>query len=313
MREVMSNHVKGCESCKEDDRLLRGLSHALRTMPEVDPPSFFADNVMARIEREHSAGPWWERMLAKVPYYGRTAIGVGLAAGVVAAVMITRAPGTGKEVNNFIPGTLLPDIKRAVTLPKLGVSDKYVVTEKQGRCYDFIFLLKNAENGVANVHVMDADRDYSFPLKDKQESAPLRVPLSVVGQEKAVGIAIEWQAQSESRQRALYVPTPEAMNATNEKKTFDLPEESLGEAVRDLAGEYGETIAIEDAPLKDVVRLNANNETLAEALQRQLSGYNLKVVTTASGIAVFKEDGKILMNTPIPAIATAANTATTAP
>ena len=293
MREVMANHAKNCDSCKEDEKILRGLSHALSLMPEVDPPSFFSDRVMARIEREQAAGAWWQRMLAKVPFYGRTTIGVALAGAVVAAVLMTKQVAPGQEPR-IGEGMLIPGFKRVsatgAPLPVLKVMPEYNVYKAEGRSYDFRLELKNAESGNALVHVMDANQDYPFALKQDETPSPLRVPLSILGQEKAVGLIITWKAQNESRVRGIFVPTREAQNVTDEKLTFNLPQETLGEAVRDLSGAYGAVIALEDAPLDMMVTLNARDETLGEALQRQLSVYGLKVISTPSGVKAYRED-----------------------
>ena len=67
-RELASDYIEGtlpAEKVKEvraflaqspearaDESALRGITQHLKTLPDVDPPLFFADNVLARIQRE---------------------------------------------------------------------------------------------------------------------------------------------------------------------------------------------------------------------------------------------------------------------
>jgi len=297
MREVMANHVKTCPSCQEDEKILHGLYAAMSDLPEVDPPSFFADKVMARIEREQAAGPWWQRMLAGLPNLGRTVFGVGLAS--AAAVAVVWCINRPVNVNSLLKATLMPDAASlSITgspLPRLRVIESHDLRE--GKTYGFRFRIENSDSGNVRVYVPNAAKSvYSFTV-NKQETSPVYLPLALARDQKTLALTIDWEAnipnaqsgkQEMAHSRALVVPLPQAANSVDERLTMDLPEMRLADAVRMMAGEYGAAVAMEDIQFSEKVRLTAKNETLVEALQRQLSPLGLKIEFSANGIAIQK-------------------------
>ena len=296
MQAVMAHHVKNCPSCQEDEKVLRGLYQFDwdAAFPEVEAPSFFADKVMARIEREQVAGPWWQRLLTQVPNFGRTTIGIGLASAAAVALVwsVNYRPGMSPSAP-IQPANLLPaaDMWLALnnSLPRLRISESHDLSE--GRFYAFRFEVLNADSASIRVSIPGAEKPaYPFVARQGHMTQPLIVPVSLVGQEKTLPLTIDWEVEGKTHTRAIVVPTPDAANVADERLTLDEPEMGLADAVRRMAGDYGSAVAMDDIPLMQKVHLTANNETFAEALQRNLAPLGMKVSASAAGVAIQRAD-----------------------
>lgn len=301
----MSHHVKNCASCQDDEKVLRGLYRFDwdAAFPEVEAPSFFADKVMARIEREQVAGPWWQRLLTQLPNFGRTAVGVGLASAAAVALVwsVNSRPGMNTPPP-IQPANMLPDAGMWIALndskPRLRITESHELSE--GRYYAFQFEVLNAESASISVSIPGAEKAaYTFVVRQGRMTPPLIVPVSLAGQEKTLPLTIDWkvdgktdwETEGKTHTRAVVVPKPGAANVADERLTLtNEPEMGLADAVRHMAGAYGSAVAMDDIPLTQTVRLTANNETFAEALQRQLAPLGMKVAVSASGVAVQKAD-----------------------
>ena len=294
-RELASDYIEGTLSprknteiheflasssaARADEAALRGLARQLGTLPEVDPPLFFADNIFSRLQREQQEAHQrsWRGWL---PNLGRLAAGSLVTGGVLAAL----AWGFffPKESRNLAAGAIgvpqgkvASDVARA--LPKLIVARPILQGDgTDNPTLDFRLSLEGADHGTVIARVPGGRASGLFFNRDSREAKILRLPLAPG--DKVATVELTWTGDGVKGEKWVLVPLASAPSATL-RRSFSQGELPLVQAVAAVAGVYGQSIILEDLPSREQrVRLDAENETLEELLRRHLVPLGLRVV-----------------------------------
>ena len=287
-------HLDASPESRAEEAHLRGLFAGLRDFPEVEPPLFFADNVMARLAREQKEKrPWW----ASLSNLGRTA-GATLALGGLATAVAWMywGPRPTERANNVHQArtTLLPGLHRgaqnpgspvAALVPQVSVERSLHVVAGEPLSYDFALRLENAERGSAHVSVPGDSQSYKGVFAPGTYPV-INIPLSAARDPQTLLVRCEWNADGQKHVKQLVVPLPEREGAGEEKQSFGLAELPLPELARALSARYGRPITLEDVPDGLRVAVTARTETLEETLTRHLRGTGLRMTSSAAGVLI---------------------------
>ena len=287
-------HLDAHPESRAEEAQLRGLFGELRQLPEVEPPMFFADNVLARIAREkQERRPWW----ASFGNLGRTA-GATLALGGLATAIAwmywgQTAPSGSGSVRQART-TLLPGLRHAVQnpgspvaapAPQVSVERSLHVVAGEPLSYDFVLRLENAERGVARISVPGDPQGYRGVFAPGTHPV-INVPLSAARDPQTMLVRCEWNAGGQKHVKQLVVPLPEREGVGEERQSFGLAELPLPTLARELSARYGRPITLEDIPEGLRAGVTARAETLEETLTRHLKGTGLTVSSSAAGILI---------------------------
>lgn len=304
MATAMGDHVRSCASCQADESALRAILREINTLPEVDPPMFFHENVMAAIEREqvkHPLGPWWKTIL---PQVGRTAAGTLVAGGVFAAALFgivlpqdgktdAQMAGTAPAIS-LLPGTSEETGKHAEA-GVLRISRRTSELTKRGPTFDFTFRLENADRGTVRVDVAGVKDSNGNPWSARFNLVPnrqetLQVPFDVAAGKDTIDLRVFWTVDGESHSRYIFLPIPrEEEDLPREHQSFGLPNTDILTTAQEIASRYGVPISIDDVPEHTQVAVIARDETAEEALRRNLDPLGLTVAASRAGLLIQSE------------------------
>jgi hypothetical protein len=295
MRVAVERHLSEDAESREEADALRGLFAELKQLPEVEPPLFFADNVMSRIQRESEARrPWWSSWLG----IGRTAsatLVLGGAAAGIAWVFLAPQPtppsggGLQQARTALLPGRSeaqkAPGDPAALSAPELRIERTLRMEADAPSAYDFAVALENAPGGTARFTVPGDPTPYRFTFR-AGKTGLLQVPLVSARDSQTMALRCDWSAEGRKHVKYLLVPLPEAEKTDSVKLSFGLGEMPLPETARVLAARYGRPITLEDVPESLRLAVVARAETLEEVLARHLKGTELRVTSSPSGVLV---------------------------
>ena len=303
LTQTMRAHEASCPTCGGDAQILRTLSRELNVLPTVDPPLFFADNTLARIERDHPRrAPWWSVVL---PQMGRVAVGTLLTGGAAAALAWTlllpqSAPGgdntntpaqaaTHSPLLSLLPGSGADAARGTDAQPRLRISraTRMAVPGSSGPAYDLSFWLENADRGAARWQFAGNKTPYRFVLEGVAPQT-VRVPFEAAQGGSSLALEVAWTADAAAHTRYLLLPVLETGDkAPANRQSFGLPDLTLAAAAQQIAARYGRPVTIDDVAAGDVrVTLNARDETAVQTLRRTLAPLNLRVSDSAAGILI---------------------------
>lgn len=308
----MRAHVQSCAACRADESVLRVLWREMNVLPTVDTPLFFRDNVIARIEREETErggaarrGSFWQMLL---PQLGRVALGTALTGGCVAAVaytllLPTLVPNNGPTAFPAAAATraaaplavLLPDsaepgeaAAEAAEVPHLRIERVTTLLPGDGPVYDLSFWLENASQGTVRFRLLGDKESYRFALRgDTHEK--LRVPMEAAQGRDTIALVVSWVADGEAHTRYLLIPVPRQDRASAaERQSFGLPEATVLDTARAIAGRYGVPITLEDIPEDGSrVAVTAVDETAMQTLRRHFKNRtDLRLSLSRAGILI---------------------------
>ena len=313
--QAMQAHSQTCASCKSDEAALRSLSRELNVLPQVDPPLFFADNVMAALERARRPfsaqnGPWWQTML---PQLGRVALGTALTGGAVVALVWTLLlPGAGgqnanaPQIARLPSAALLPDFlpgsesgEGIAPAPNLRIARVTTMVPASGPAFDLALWMENTDTGTARFNLVGDKTAYRFHLSGSTAPQTLRVPFSASQNGQTVDLRVSWTANAQAHTRYLFVPIPPqsttekldkadavSVAAPQERQSFGLPDETITDAARHIAARYNVPITLDDVPEETRISLTARDETAPETLARHLEPLGLRVSTVKGGLLI---------------------------
>ena len=286
-------HLDASPESRAEEVQLRGLFSGLRQLPEVEPPLFFADNVMARLAREQKEKrPWW----ASFSRLGRTA-GATLALGGLATAIAwmywgpreAERPGVRQAHASLLPGlqglSQNPGSPIASPVPHVRVERSLRVVAGEPLAFDLALRLENAERGTARVSVPGDSRSYKGVFAPGTYPV-INIPLSAARDAQTLLVRCEWNASGARHVKQLVVPLPEREGAGEEKQSFGLGELPLPEMARALSARYGRPITLEDVPEGLRAGVTARTETLEETLTRHLKNTGLVVSSSAAGVLI---------------------------
>ncbi len=301
--EALRRHVASDSEAQEDEAVLRSVMRELNVLPQADPPLFFADNVVAAIERQGRKEPFWRAFL--LPSVGRVAGGTLLTGGVVAALAWslllptgdtgvsnigspTSLPAPSRFVATLLPGAAA-DEEEARPAPRLKIARVTTMLPDEGPAFDLSFWLEDAPSGTARFSLLNDKRPYRFTLTGRTTQT-LRVPYRVARDAKTVDLFVRWTAEGGSYTKYLFVPVPGDSDVSAApapaRQSFGLPEGTLLDTAREIATRYNKPVTIEDAPEDARLRLTARGETATEALRRNLSPLGLTATISQGGILI---------------------------
>lgn len=312
---AVQSHADGCVACRRDLSALRELWAELDALPDVEPPPFFRENLIGRIERQEGesrrAAPSWRALF---PHIGRLALGTaatGLAVAAVAWTLMLPDSGPIKgqmtPTQRVLPGQPAPPV--SATRPRLIIAQARVVDDVNGPAYEFVPRLEGAERGTLRIHLLKSALQAAgeekgrggvlippvpaspLPANPNKTPADLRavlgmgksvpawrVPLTAVPGEKCISLYVYWTAEGAAHSTYLFVPILENdALIPAPRQSFGLPTERLPEAARMLASRYGQAVLLEDVPDDLSVTIVPYQESLAEVLGRSLTGTGLVV------------------------------------
>ncbi len=294
MATAMGEHVRVCSSCQADEVALRAILREMTGLPEVDPPMYFHENVMAAIEREQArrpVGPWWKILLRQV---GRTAAGTLVAGGIVAAALFgivlpqevkNDAQMAGPPAISLLPGTSAETEKKAEA-GVLRISRSTIELNGRGRTSNFTFWVENAQKGTIRVDIAGIKDSYRFNLVPNRHEM-LQIPFDVAAGKPTLDLRVFWTVDGESHARYIFLPIPRAEDKLpSDRQAFGLPSTDIITTVREVASRYGVPISIDDVPEQTQVAVIARDETAEETLRRNLDPLGLTVAASRAGLLV---------------------------
>jgi hypothetical protein len=268
---------------------LRGILGYLNTQPEVDPPLFFRENVMAAIERQKKEArqPWWN--------FGRMVLG-SLAAGGAFALLAFKVflpaqenDGTLRQagsISGIAPHLVrLPEVKEVeAKTPHLGVA-RSVRLEKTGALYEFALTLENAPKGMARIEVP------GIPVQRVALTGNLPQVIQVQpGNLSVLPVTVRWSGSGVSHESAFFVPVQKNDTVPAPRQSFGLADLPLSRTLMELATRYGQPITAENVAMEKITfALNARDETLLATLTRHLTPYGLTVTASNEGVVITKK------------------------
>jgi hypothetical protein len=301
-RDIASDYVEGtlpAEKMKEvraflatspeartDEALLRGITRHLNDLPEVDPPLFFADNVISRIEREREEAKQrgWR---AWIPNVGRLAVGSLAAGGVMAALAWNFF--NPKTVDSTTRAGLIPGVttKGSVSTP-VGSAPVLKLTNLQstGTAVKVYLTLENAKSGIVLASVPGATQQTGVSLGGEEPvTRPLEVP---VGEGMDVrSFKLAWSAEGTQGEQWVITPLLGEKPAAT-RLSFGMGEMPLTpQALEEVARRYGQGITVSDVPQSErKVQFDARNETLEELLTRHLGPQGMIITRAENRVVV---------------------------
>lgn len=318
-RIAVEAHLSGNSESARECAQLRVMLRDLNDLPAVEPPLFFRDNLISRIEateRQRGLSPsFWEWL----PRLGRTSLGTLAAAGAgFALAYMVLQPQMQTPPNRLVGNDKFSLSKRGDALspllvvlpgrandapaqsrpqPRLNVGRVVTLTNNEP-AYDFSIWLDNADNAAVRLQFLDDTEPHRFTLAGRRPQT-VRVPFSRAGADGVLALRLTWAAEGATRVKYLLIPTPiRDGNAATARpalttptvtaiQSFGLPEASVAESARLVAARYNTSITLEDVA-KDgrLVRVSAANETAEQTLRRHLKPLGFVVGASGDGILV---------------------------
>lgn len=294
-RELASDYIEGAlppeknaeirlflaqsPEARADEAALRGLARQLSLTPEVDPPLFFADNLLSRLQREQEATRQrsWRVWL---PNVGKLAAGSLVTGGALAAIVWglyfpKHSDSIGADALALRRESPAPvDLK---ALPKLQVSKP----TRQGEgtdnpTLDFTLNLENADHGTVIARVPGGTPSGLFFNQGSRDPKILRLPLAPSA--TVATVELTWTGDGVKGEKWVIVPLGASPNEVT-RRSFSQGERPLVQAIAEVVGIFGQAVTLDDLPRREQkVRLDAKNETLEELLRRHLEPLGLRVV-----------------------------------
>lgn len=295
MARAMREHTASCETCRSDESALRSLMGELSALPEVDPPQYFHENVMAAVERaqkEQPVGPWWKTLSPRVFRTGVGTLLVGTAAGAaLLALTIPRTESGGKEpviagvpTTNLLPGPAPATDNRPTQAPRLRIARKIVNLPERGQAMEFTFWLEDARSGTVRFDIAGVREPYSFDMSPEVRKT-LQVPYDVAAGKPILDLRVTWTVDGARHTRYVFVPTAaDIAEPLPARQTFQLPAGTLTSVARAVATRYGVPVTLEDIPADAPVTVDAHNETAEEVLHRTAAAHGLSVASSSAGL-----------------------------
>jgi hypothetical protein len=283
-REVREFLAKNPEA-QADEKALWGLQKELEKLPEVDSPLYFAENVIARIQREQEAARQksWRAWLPKL---GRAAVGSLAVGGILAAAawkLLT--PPTPEAVQAGLmpamPGKADPKAQPMALLPALKLANVQV-KEASVECE---LALENAPSGSVSVSVPGVDPTKVLLGDAVAQARTVSVPVDETM--TLASIKLAWTGGGGKGEQWILTPLKETQPETT-RKSFGLGELPLTpQALGELAQRYGQTIVLEDVLQSDrKIRFDARNETLDALLTRHLAPLGMSVTRSQNRVVI---------------------------
>ncbi|MGC4044441.1 MAG: hypothetical protein QM758_11645 [Armatimonas sp.] len=297
MQEAVEVHLRENPESRAEAEQLRALFAELKQVPEVEPPLYFAENVMSRIQREaEQKRPWWSSFLGIGRTAGATLVLGGAAAGIAWMFLnpqqrVNTTPGTPRQARTLLlPGLSgsekAPGNPVALSIPHLNVERTLRVAPGEEPAFDFSVKLESATTGTARFELPGDSQNYRVVV-EKGRSSTLRVPLVSARDEQTMALRCDWSAGGDRHVKYLLVPLPPAeKDDATQKLSFGLGEMTLPDTARALAARYGRPITLEDIPEGLRVSVIARTETLEETLTRHLKDTGLHVTSTGAGVLI---------------------------
>ena len=298
-REIASEYIEGTLSADKarevreflaispearlDELALRGITQNLNDLPDIDPPLFFADNIIARIEREREEAQQksWRSWL---PNFGRLALGSLVAGGVMAGVawqfffpranQVNQAGLVGGHTNSVQPTSAAP--KPILKLSAVKVEEATLT---------FNLTLENAESAMVLASVSGGPTTGVSLGGTEPPIRPLKVPLDPAQDVQVVKLLSA--AGGIKGEQWLITPLVNLQPASA-RLSFGMGELPLTpQALSELAKRFGQAITVVDVPQSERrIQFDARNETLEELLMRHLGPLGMTVTRVENRVVL---------------------------
>lgn len=286
MKQVQAFLATNAEA-RTDEALLRGITHHLSDLPEVDPPLFFADNVLSRIERERAEASQrgWRSW---IPNMGRLAVGSLAAGGIMAALAWNFLfPKANNQNHAGVVGGLGTRVSTTTNAP-VGPTPRLALShiKRSEAAVTISVTLENAKSGMVLASVPGAPQQTGVSLSEKESlSRPLAVPIAPGMASCAFKLA--WTAEGTQGEQWVITPLTPAQPTTT-RLSFGMGELPLTpEALEELARRYGQGITVVDVPQATRrVQFDARNETLDELLTRHLGPLGMSISRSEDRVVI---------------------------
>jgi hypothetical protein len=265
---------------RADEQALRGITSELKAFPEEDPPLYFAENIISRIEREEAAkkSAWW-----RMPNLGRLAVGSLLTGGAIAAFVFSAFLPKDNQVskaNVIVPIVPTSSPVKNAPIPFL----KLARPIENVNSLDFPLTLENGAHGSVVATINGNTEPTGLSFDEKTPSQTLRVPIAT-GSE-LVTVHLHWISGGALGDKWIAVPTNQQAQADTERRlSFSQGDQPLTEAVAETARRYGQTLILSDVNAALRVNLDARQETLEQMLQRNFGG-SMTVTKSPEGFVI---------------------------
>jgi hypothetical protein len=289
MHEKVRVYLTENKQAQQEEQELRGILQELGTLPEVDPPMFFRENLMKALEAQTQAAqqkkPWWQ--LTRFMQGSLVAGGAfaALALGILLP-QLNKQPGESEPISNnkasfavpTIRGTILPEA--VTTQPAhLRVTQGFLKDKNQ---YEFALTLNDSKSALVRIEVPGREAQ----VATLQENVTQAIQVEPDANAPVLNFGIRWTSAGTSQEKQFYLPT-----ATNRTPWRNPGEGStLDNVLTNLVAHYGKPVTVENIDTKAVrvptlVQANELQQTLAE----RLTPMGLVVTPSNNGVIITRK------------------------
>jgi hypothetical protein len=296
MHEKVRVYLESNPKAQKEEQELRGILQDLGTLPEVDPPMFFRENLMKALEAQQEAArqkkPWWHL----TPFVQRSLMAGGafaaLALGFLLPQLRQEPSSTVKE--SGVGGTQplrLPTIINGVTLPEskpsepahLSVAHGMVRESEEGRAgraYEFTLKLTNSPRSRVRIEV--PGREPQIAILKENIAQAVRVEPDAT--QPVLSLGIRWTAEGGSQEKQFYVPTQPGNTIPwrnpGEGSTLD-------RVLTNLVAYYGKPVTVENVDIQKIqLPTLVPAQSLQETLAARLAPLGLQVISSNDGVII---------------------------
>jgi hypothetical protein len=293
MHEKVRVYLTENKQAQKEEQELRGILQELGTLPEVDPPMFFRENLMKALEAQTQAAqqkkPWWQ--LTRF-MQGSLVAGGAFAALALLGILVPQlrqSEGVKADEASVTKPLLIPTVKGAplpeasTTAPaQLRVTLGMVDGTNTAKQYEFALTLTNSQSARVRIEVPGREAQVAV-LKENTTQA---VRVEPDANASVLNFSIRWSSAGTSQEKQFYLPT------SANKTAWSNPGEgnTLDNVLTNLVAHYGKPVTVENIDTKAVrVPTLVQEPELQQTLATRLAPMGLTVTQSNDGVIITRK------------------------
>jgi hypothetical protein len=298
MHEKVRVYLTENKQAQKEEQELRGILQELGTLPEVDPPMFFRENLMKALEAQTDAAcqkkPWWQltRLMQGSLVAGGAFATLAL---VILLPQLRPSEGLNVEEASVTKPLLIPSIKGA-PLPEANNSAPAQLRVTRGmvdgasagagagaaKQYEFALTLTNSQS--ARVRIEVPGREAQVATLKANTTQAVRVEPDANA--SVLNFGIRWSSAGTSQEKQFYLPT--GVNKTAWRNPGE--GSTLDSVLTNLVAHYGKPVTVENIDTKAVrVPTLVQEPELQQTLAARLTPMGLTVTQSNDGVIITRK------------------------